>query len=261
MKEIAVQEKRDFIIIPGTSREKSYFNEFCQALKASPVCQDICLIDNLGFGEFAKKKSPWRIKDFVNHSQKTYFNQEISDSPLKKTIIGHSLGAGIAFAWANQNPTLFSEYILVNGTIGTFNLNVLKRGFAGSLSLAFAAISFLPPKKAEEWILKYTVNNPKRREELLSLDLVMQRQPVSPLDTLKQAFAALSFFPLVMPTKASGLILYSKNDRFIPALNSKKMAQKLGLATRVHPTAGHDLIQEDPRYCVEAICDFITNKR
>ncbi len=247
-------KKRDFIILPGTGRSEIFYQEFVEALRKEPVAHDVFVIDNLGFGKFRNISSPWKMSDFVQHADSQLKKMKLS-SKRPKTVIGHSLGASIAMAWAIHSPDLFHEYVLINTAIGSFN-PIFRGQYSLIVKFALARL-LLKPQQMDAVVLSQTINNPDILQKFVQAKAAKARQPISFQYCAKQILAGLVYFPIFFPKKTRGLVLYAENDRFISPKNSSSLIKHLQLHSASHPTAGHDLPQEEPTFCAKQITRFI----
>jgi pimeloyl-ACP methyl ester carboxylesterase len=152
----------------------------------------------------------------------------------------------VALDFACLRGTAVSHVVLINSSSRLSPPSAKLRPF-GMLQLA-RALTETDVRKREEMIYSITLNgaeNAVRRYAALGADIA-ESAPVSRLTAIRQLIAAGRYQP--KRPLANCLALAGSRDRLVDPGCSAALAAYLQCPLLVHPTGGHDLPVEDPRW-------------
>jgi len=84
------------------------------------------------------------------------------------------------------------------------------------------------------------------------------RRPVARANVLRQMISAARFWAPRLSTRVPILVLHSSADRMVAPACSARIAAAYGATLERHPSAGHDLTLDDPRWCAERISAWLS---
>ena len=221
--------------------------------------------DLLGHGESAKPPGDYSLGAYANGLRDLMAVLGID----RATLVGHSLGGGIALQLAYQHPECCERLVLVDsGGLGrevTWLLRCLTlpgaellmpvlfppqvRGWGDSVARFLDHNGFRSGRAAESWRAYASLTDPaNRRAFVRTLRAVVDPggQSVSAIDRL---YLAASF-----PT----LIVWGDQDRIIPVAHGHLAHQALpGSRLEIIEGAGHFPHVEQPGQLAEVVADFI----
>ncbi len=221
--------------------------------------------DLLGHGESAKPEGDYSLGAYANVLRDLL---EVLGHE-RATLVGHSLGGGIALQFAYQFPERCERLVLVSsGGLGREVhpvlraaalpgaevvlpwLSVAARKSVGRVVHALGGLGLRASADLEEsWRSFISLEEPEARRAFLHtvrgiIDLHGQR--VSAKDRLYLAAG--------LPT----LILWGDNDRLIPVRHAREAQERIpGSRLEIFPGAGHFPWRDEPRRFAEVLLDFM----
>jgi hypothetical protein len=84
---------------------------------------------------------------------------------------------------------------------------------------------------------------------------------MSALNEIRQILAAARFKPNLQSPKQPVLLLNSLGDRLVSPACSLAIHQQYGLPICTHPTAGHDLPNDDGQWVVRQLQNWLTHSQ
>ncbi len=225
-------------LLRGLGRESRHwfsFGDHLAALSGTPVVT----VDLPGTGSRFTAPCPTSVERIAE-------TLEIPPSPSPIGLVGISFGGMVALDFACLKGTAVSHVVLINSSSRLSPPSARLRPF-GMLQLA-RALTETDVRKREEMIYSITLNgaeNAVRRYAALGADIA-ESAPVSRLTAIRQLIAAGRYQP--KRPLANCLALASSRDRLVDPGCSAALAAYLQCPLLVHPTGGHDLPVEDPRW-------------
>jgi pimeloyl-ACP methyl ester carboxylesterase len=218
-----------------------------------------------GHGESDKPRQDYSLGAYANTLRDLLVALDIDHA----TIVGQSLGGGIAMQLAYQHPRHCERLVLVSsGGLGSeisWMLRALTlpgaeylgpvlfpsfvRGVATSVGGVLRSVGLVAPRQEEEWRAYVSLTDPEARQAFLrTLRAVvdMGGQTVSAHDRL--------YLSSVLPT----LIVWGQRDRIIPVGHAHD-AHRAMPASRlvVFEESGHFPHHEEPQRFVDVLRDFL----
>jgi pimeloyl-ACP methyl ester carboxylesterase len=238
-----------WILLRGLTRESGHWGSFVsQFAQAMPGCRVIAL-DLPGNGSLHAQRSPADVQGMVAHCRTALAQMGIHE-PVG--VLGMSLGAMVAVAWAHAHPAEVSALVLVNTSLRPFSpfyQRLQPHTYAPLLRLVLLGAT------AEQWehtILRITSNT--GLTEVLPHWLTLRAQhPVARRNALRQLLAATRYRAPATPPRQPVLLLASELDGLVSPQCSATLAARWQCSLQRHPTAGHDLPLDDAPWVLAQI--------
>lgn len=246
-------KQKHFFLIRGLIREKGHWGHFTRHLQdAFPDCL-ITTLDIPGAGDYFNSPSPLSVKEMVEGMRRDYLKHR-SDSH-ETNLISISLGGMITVEWLKHYPHDFVRATLINtsfGGISPIHQRLLPKAF-----LHLMKVPVLKGRKKEFRILELVTNHKEIFDETLNMWEVIQRdRPVSTPNTFRQLLAGARFSIGQFTPPIPLLILASTHDRMVSVDCSRAISRKWNLPLEEHPTGGHDLTVDDPKWVALRVKEF-----
>lgn len=246
-------KQKHFFLIRGLIRERDHWGHFITDLEeVFPGCK-ITTIDIPGAGEHFQSLSPTSIDKMVEEMRRDYLKNVLPD--FEPNLVAISLGGMISVQWLKMYPKDFVRASLINTSFGGLS-PIHERLFPS----AFAHLLKVPTLKGrarESRILELVSNHRDVFDETLDRwEDILTKRPVSTSNTLRQLLAGVRFrigdFTPPIPLH----IIASTYDRMVSVECSRIISKKWKLHLDEHPTGGHDLTVDDPKWVALRIKDF-----
>ncbi|MFZ4286173.1 alpha/beta fold hydrolase [Variovorax sp. HJSM1_2] len=241
-----------WILLRGLTRESGHWGSFVSQFEAALPGQRVIALDLPGNGRLHAQCSPADVQGMVAHCRTTLAEMSITE-PV--ALLGMSLGAMVAVAWAHGYPSEVSALVLVNTSLRPFSpfyQRLRPRTYAPLLRLVLRSAT------AEEWeqtILRITSNTgPARHAAVLAAWVGLREQhPVARANALRQLLAATRYRAPASSPRAAMLLLASDHDGLVSPQCSATLAARWQCDLQRHPTAGHDLPLDDAPWVLAQI--------
>ncbi|MCM2348785.1 MAG: alpha/beta hydrolase [Bacteriovoracaceae bacterium] len=247
-------KQKHFYLIRGLIREKAHWGNFLDHLQATFPNAKLTPIDIPGAGDYHSTASPLSVSGMVEVMRRDYLKAKLAEEDAH--FIAVSLGGMIAVEWMKKYPTDFSGGTLINTSMG--GISPFHHRLIPEALLFLLRVPFLQGRGKESHILKLVTNHQETFGENLDLwDSIQKERPVSFENSLRQLFAAGTFRPGQFIPPLPLHLLASTNDRMVSVECSRAIAKKWHTPIEEHPTGGHDLTSDDPKWVADRIKDFI----
>jgi len=243
--------KREWIVIRGLGREAEHSRDFLEKLKKADPESDVRCIDLPGAGEFYKLSSPMSIESIAE-----FVYLQLNTSEIKaRYILAVSLGAMVATALLKKYPQAIQGAVLANTSFSNLSPFYHRLQIDGFFYLykAATAINVVEREKA---VLAMVSNRPDRDQYAEAWAEIAHLRPVSPLNFIKQLFAAATYRLDSEKPQVPVLVLSSAQDRMVSPECSLKFSQYWDLPLEIHPTAGHELWLDDAEWTIHKAMGF-----
>jgi len=246
-------KQKHFFLIRGLIREAHHWAEFPSLLReASPGCK-ITMIDIPGAGEYFNSPSPISIRRMVEEMRQVYLKKVSSNE--EKILVAISLGGMISGQWLKLHESDFDKVVMINTSYG--GISPLFDRVKPSALLYLLKVPVLKGRDKEARILRLVTNHNQVFDETLNLwERIQQERPVSLVNTIKQLSAAALFRIGNFQPKIPILILAAVQDRMVSVECSRAIARAWNASISEHPTGGHDLTADDPKWVVKELVKF-----
>lgn len=244
-----------WILLRGLTRESGHWGAFVSQFEAALPGHRVIALDLPGNGTLHAQRSPTDVQGMVAHGRTTLAQMGISE-PVG--LLGMSLGAMVAVAWAHGHPSEVSALVLVNTSLRPFSpfyQRLRPRSYAPLLRLVVMGGT---DERWEQTILRIT-SNTGRPDVLPHWIALRALHPVTRLNALRQLFSAARYRALATQPIPPVLLLTSACDGLVSSQCSATLAQRWQCSLQRHPTAGHDLPLDDAPWVLAQIQQWWAN--
>lgn len=244
-----------WVLLRGLTREHRHWENFPQLLQAAIPRAKIITPDIPGSGIHYKKTCPGSIKAILE-----FIRADIEIQQLNKPvhILGLSLGAMIGIEWLKQYPQECASAVLMNTSLKGLN-PFYQRLRPGNYWKILNGLFVTNDIRARENIIfNLTCNLNKNRDTIINHWVsYASEHPVSKPNALRQLLAASRYrIPEQKPQRPI-LLLSSLADHLVNPQCSQSLALHWSLTLKSHPTAGHDLTQDDAAWVCEEMTEWL----
>lgn len=242
---------KQWVLVRGIMSESYHWWDFLPQLQAHFPQDEFHMADILGNGRSFQEITPLSVHKNIQGLRAQVPNNK------KKILLGFSLGGMLALEWAHHHPEEVESVILINCSLN--NSAAYKRITPYSLMQIFKSAFKKNITEREKVILRLTTAELSHEHiNKIAQDWGArgQQYPVKPVNFLWQLLVAAQIPQRPSPT-APVLVLSSKSDKVVHPDCSRKIAQTWNLPLKEHPSAGHDLTLEDPKWVLDHILAFI----
>ncbi|UTW12992.1 alpha/beta fold hydrolase [Marinobacterium rhizophilum] len=245
-----------WILLRGLVRESRHWGSFGQRL-ADTLQVRVLSPDLPGNGQLHRMPSPLQLSALVDHLRSEMLprhtsNPELSQPPFR--LLGLSMGAMVATAWALDFPAEVDRLVLVNGSLANLSPPWQRLRPGALATLARALVSDTAGKEA----LIYRLSCHQQRDHILSQWCDYAREcPVTGRNTLRQLAAAALYRSNNRVPRAPALLLCSRNDALVDPACSAAIANHWRSPLGIHPDAGHDLPHDAPDWLLAQISNWL----
>jgi len=236
-----------WILLRGLTREQSHWGRFPRMLEEAFPGQQFHLVDLPGTGVHFKDASPdsiAAIREKVRHS--------VGHIPAPYSLLALSMGGMVALDWAQHVPEgEIQNLVLINTSSGFSPPWHRMRPGAWPRIVRLLARRELFDREAD--ILRLTSNQPVSLDTMKHWYSIQRQRPVTLRNAYAQMKAATSFKPLPRRPLPDALLLASRRDCIVHWRCSEALEQRWQWTLKVHPSAGHDLPQDDPKWIIRQI--------
>jgi pimeloyl-ACP methyl ester carboxylesterase len=243
-----------WILLRGLTREARHWGDLPRSLASRVPGDPVLALDLPGNGARFLEQSPLSIGRMMASARASL--GAAGESP-PYVLVGMSLGAMIAMAWASARPDEVAGVVLINsssrGQIPWYR-RLRWRQLPTMLRIATTRDLAL----RESRVLRLTTRHPPQPEGPLIASWTAWRRehPVSTTNALRQLIAAARFRGPGTLAPVPVLVLAGEKDALVDPACSLAMASAWGADLRMHPTAGHDLALDDNNWVTEQIAEW-----
>lgn len=233
-----------WVLLRGLTRESRHWGDFPLLLRAELGRPEVVMLDLPGNGVLHAERSRSRVEEMAGFCRAQLMRRAI-DPPYR--VLGLSLGAMVAVAWAAHHPGEVAAAVLVNTSLRPYGHAAQRLRPAAWPALLRLALLDASPRRREEAVLRMTAAHPPADREALLRDWVAWRDqcPVSRANALRQLWAAARYRAPAAPPLERVLILAGRRDALVDPECSRRLAGAWQAELREHPDAGHDLPLDD----------------
>jgi len=230
-----------WILLRGLTREKRHWGRFPQQLLAQFPEDRVLALELPGNGELNDQASPVSIGAMA-----AFCRDELARSGAAPPyiLLGMSMGAMVASAWADRHPGDIAACVLISTSFGSFSPlhhRLRPRSWPVLLGILLARTA----EARELRIFGLTSTLPRAGAQLPADWAAIRRsRPVAARNAVRQLLAAASYRAPARAPVAT-LLLAGAGDRLVDPRCSKAIADRWHCPLAVHPGAGHDLPLDD----------------
>jgi pimeloyl-[acyl-carrier protein] methyl ester esterase len=254
---MAMTKQKHFYLLRGLVREAGHWGEFPECLARNFPKGRITTIDLPGAGEYVSTSTPLSVQSMVRFMRQKYLQTRSPDEEV--ILVSISLGGMIAACWLEHFAQDFHAAVLINTSFG--NISPIFHRLRPGAWKFLLQVPLLKGRAREERIIQLVMNHEHRH--LVTLDAweqVALGRPVTISNALKQLFAASRFSCGSFRPQLPVLLLAATHDRMVNVQCSRAIAKCWEVPLFEHPTAGHELSNDDPQWVADQISAFIAAK-
>ncbi len=242
-----------FCLVRGLSREKFHWDGFPEKLQAAFSNCEIELIDLPGNGDFCGVTSPTRAADYIQ------FLRERAQFVKTKTpvhFIAMSFAAMLGHEWAQRFPGELASLVLINSSLRPtpFYYRMRPSGLIRLVKAARTKDIFAREKQVLELTTKML--GPRLVDIANTWAEHARAQHTNKLSAFNQLWTAAQMKRNAKCPTIPYLILSSGGDELVNPRSSEELASALHVPHRIHLTAGHDLVLDDPQWVLQQLKNF-----
>ncbi|MFA7278484.1 MAG: alpha/beta hydrolase [Sterolibacterium sp.] len=248
-----------WIFLRGLSRESRHWGDFIENFRHRIPEADIITLDLPGNGCLSHLPSLTRVEAMA-----AWCRAELTARAVRPPyyLLGMSLGAMVAIAWASGSADEIGGCILINTSLRPFNpfyQRLRPRNYASLLKLALFGGS---DETREKTILRLTSNRSGDNARLLARWADWRReQTVSRFNALRQLLAAARYRAPAKQLKPPLLILASVEDKLVNPICSWQLAVRWDASYAEHLRAGHDIPLDDGAWVAHQVEIWLRDKQ
>jgi len=238
-----------WVLLRGLARESRHWGPFPLAFAgvlggAASGTTQVITVDLPGSGRVNHLRSPLDVPAIAEHCRADLGARGVRP-PYR--LLGLSLGAMVATAWAGIAPHEVERMVLVNTSMRPFSRFDERLRPQNYLRLLRMALLPNADHAAEELVLEMTSQRAAEDAADLLADWVATRRsaPVSRANALRQLIAAMRFTAPLSAPIPQVLVLTSAGDALVSTRCSQQLARAWQCPIASHPSAGHDLPLDD----------------
>jgi pimeloyl-ACP methyl ester carboxylesterase len=242
-----------WVLLRGLMRETRHWGEFPAALRAQLPRAEIVTLDLPGNGRLYRSSSPSSVEQMAECCRR-----ELSARGLAPPyyLLGLSMGAMVAVAWATLHPQELRGCVLINSSLRRFDpfyRRLRPKAYPALLTLMAGDVV-----QQERAILRLTSCRGNAQTDILE-DWVRYRRecPVTRRNALRQLLAAAIYRAPSRRPAPPMLVLASALDGLVDPRCSRHLAAQWKTALAIHPGAGHDLPLDDAAWVARQVRDWL----
>lgn len=239
-----------FVLVRGLAREAGHWQQFDRGLLEQFPDAVVERHDLPGNGSRWRERSPLDTASMAADLRE----QVWSRGRQGVVLVAISLGAMVCFDWRQRWPAdPLLGLVAINTSIGGL-CRPWQRLRAPALLSTLATLARSDAVARERAILELTTSEHREDLELAHRYAALyDARPIARANVLRQMIAAARFRATKAPSQVPVLLLSSAADRMVDPACSRQIAAAFAAQIAVHPSAGHDLTLDDPRWCSEQI--------
>lgn len=242
-----------WVLLRGLMRETRHWGEFPAVLRAQLPGAEVVTLDLPGNGRLYRSCSPLRIEDMAEGVR-----SELSARGFAPPyyLLGLSMGAMVAVAWATLHPQELRGCVLINSSLRRFDpfYRRLRPGAYPALLTLLGGDAV----QQERAILRLTSCRGDAQPRILDAWVAYRCEcPVSRRNALRQLTAAALYRAPASRPPMPVLVLASSMDALVDPRCSRRLAVQWNAALAIHPGAGHDLPLDDAAWVAGQVRDWL----
>ena len=241
----------NWLLLRGLSREQRHWGAFGGVLAAALPEARVHALDLAGTGTEHARPSPTTVEAIADDARARWLALRDAN-PGPWGLFAMSLGGMVAMAWASAHEADFARVVLVNTSAANLS-TPWRRLSLGVIPGIVRALVMRDPVRRERLVLSLvTRETPDLGRVAVEWAGYQRDRPVARAAVLRQLWAGSRFSApprLSMPT----LVLAGGRDPLTDPACPRRLAAHLGAPLEVHPTGGHELALDAPRWLAERV--------
>ena len=243
------RKEATWVLVRGLARERLHWGQFATLLRRSVFPDSVIALDLPGNGNRCRERTPTTVPQMARELP-DLATLARAGSPV--FLVGLSLGGMIAIEYL-QNRGPLAGLVLINTSVGRLCPPCLRIRPRACLGVVRALVSPSTEARERRILALTSARMAADPAALRSAIAIQHRHPVRRSNAVRQLIAAAGYRPRLSSTDTPILVLAAGNDALVDPKCSNRIAGRFGASLHVHPTAGHDLPLDDPRWCVQRI--------
>jgi pimeloyl-ACP methyl ester carboxylesterase len=245
-----------WVLLRGLTREQGHWGLFPSTLQSHlPAGSTLVCPDLPGNGLHHQLRSPASVP-LMAKAVRAQLRAQGLTPPYQ--VLAMSLGAMVTVSWAHAHPDELARCVLINTSLSPYSPFWQRLRPAQYPVIARLLLTRATPLAWEQAIMGMTTHHPGDRTALLAHWLALRgAHPVSTLNGLRQLWAATRYRAPPTAPPVPTLLLGSAADQLVDPACSRVLAQRWGTPLIVHPTAGHDIPQDDGEWVARQVSDWL----
>lgn len=238
-----------WILLRGLTRESGHWGSFLPLFQQAWPDAVVLPLDLPGSGTLHDQASPWSVQAVAQHCRK-----QLAAMGVKPPfcVLALSMGGMVSVAWAHAHPEEISCQVLVNTSMRPFSRFYQRLQPHNLTTVARLLLSAADAQAWEHaiWRMTSRLSDPGVTNDWVRL---RQSHPVTPINVLRQLWAASRFTAPSRPPETPTLLLASTHDSLVSVQCSRSIARHWHWPLAEHPSAGHDLPLDDGPWVLEQL--------
>ena len=246
-----------WLILRGLVREQRHWGEFKDIfegkLKDLNPQSKVYTIDMPGFGTEVSRVSPKTIAGIVEDVRSRW--QELKETRDEEWgILAVSLGGMVAAQWSSHYQDDFKKVVLINSSmsgLSPIHHRMMPSNYPRIVKLLLSKNLVEREKKILGMTTNLEMQNLIKQAEIQA----EYGKDVNRVNAIYQILAAVRFkAPKKIPIPV--LVLVGEGDQLVSPKCSMAIARQYGAKIMSHPTANHDLANDDPKWIAEQVTNW-----
>lgn len=230
-----------WILLRGLTRGSGHWGAFLPLFQRAWPDDVVLALDLPGSGVCHDQASPWTVHAMVQHCR-----MQLADMDVKPPfcVLALSMGGMVSVAWAHAHPEEISCQVLVNTSMRPFSRFYQRLQPHNLVTVGPLLLSAASAQTWEHaiWRMTSRLSDPGVVKDWVRL---RQLHPVTPMNALRQLWAASRFTATSRRAETPTLLLASTHDALVSIQCARSLAQHWHWPLAEHPAAGHDLPLDD----------------
>ena len=246
-----------WVLLRGLMRESRHWGEFAAVLRDHLPGAEVLTLDLPGNGRLFRSSSLCSVEQMAEFCRAELSLRSVAP-PYH--LLGLSMGAMVAVAWATLHPRELRGCVLINSSLRRFD-PFYRRLRPGAYPAVLTQI-LGGAMQQERAILRQTSSRGDAQSAILDTWMAYRREcPVSRRNALRQLTAAALYCAPARRPAVPMLVLSSARDALVDPNCSHHIAAHWQTALAVHPHAGHDLPLDDAAWVARQVHDWLATGR
>jgi pimeloyl-ACP methyl ester carboxylesterase len=239
----------NWIFLRGLTRGNIHWGDFPDTFLANNPDAQVEYLEIPGNGLLFSETTPVDPELLLNILRS---KSEFVKNNKKYHLCGISLGGMVALKWAELHFEEIASVTVINTSLSQFS-SLFKRLRPKNYSKLFSILIEKDSFKLEKCILEITSNNFDKNMKYLNLFAnFTDKHRVSFSNFLRQLILAKNIYIKNFPVNKLK-ILSAVRDQLVDSTCSFDLAKRSGGTLIIHPTSGHDLPLDDPKWVVDQL--------
>jgi pimeloyl-ACP methyl ester carboxylesterase len=242
-----------WVLLRGLMRETRHWGGFPAVLRAQLPGAEIVTVDLPGNGRLYRSGSPVSVEQMAERCRRELSARGPAPPYY---LLGLSMGAMVAVAWATLHPQELRGCVLINSSLrgfAPFYRRLRPKAYPALLTLIGGDVV-----QQERAILRLTSCRGDAQPTILDAWVAYRREcPVSRGNALRRLIAAALYRAPACRPAAPVLVLASALDGLVDPRCSRHLAAQWKTAMAIHPRAGHDLPLDDAAWVARQVREWL----